>query len=78
MKQTVSHNAVTSRRTSMPAAMVLVFQPELSHSVWHDFLSRARTLAGLERQLKAGVKRGDWVAWRLIRIEREVMGNVDG
>lgn len=60
-----------------PRAMVLVYQPELSCSVWQDFECRARSIAGLERQLKQGVRCGDWVAWRLMRIEKEVMGNVD-
>lgn len=58
-----------------PRAMVLVFQPELSHSVWKDFHSKARTRRGLERLLKAGVKRGEWIGWRLLYIEKEVMGN---
>lgn len=64
-------------RSSSPAAMVLVYQPELGCSVWQDYLSRARTIAGLERQLRRGVRCGYWVAWRLVRIEKEVMGNVD-
>lgn len=63
--------------SKMPSAMVLVYQPELSCSVWQDFKCRARTVAGLERQLKQGVVCGDWVAWRLIRIEKEVMGITD-
>ena len=75
-QQTLFRSPATDCST-LPSAMVLVFQPELTHSVWQDFRCRARTQGGLERQLKDGVKRGEWVAWRLIRIEREVTGNVD-
>ena len=61
----------------MNSAMVLVFEPALTHSVWQDFESRHRTLDGLEKRLKQGVKNGEWVAWRLITIHKEIMGNVD-
>lgn len=61
--------------STLPRAMVLVYQPELSCSVWQDFECRARSIGGLERQLKQGVRCGDWAAWRLMRIEKEVMGN---
>jgi len=56
-------------------AMVLVYQPELTYGMWRDFQNRSRSIEGLERKLKEGVRRRDWVAWRLIRIEKEVMGN---
>ena len=46
-------------------------------SVWQDFESKHRTLAGIEKRLKQGVKNGEWVAWRLITIHKEVMGNAD-
>lgn len=59
----------------IPSAMVLVYQPELRNSVWMDLIHRCRSLAGLEKQLKAGVRSGEWVAWRLIHIEKEIMGN---
>lgn len=58
----------------LPSAMVLVYQPALTCSVWQDFYSEARTRKGLERLLKNGVKNGEWVAWRLMHIEKEVMG----
>lgn len=61
----------------MNNAMVLVFEPRLTHSIWQDFESKHRTLAGLEKRLKQGVKKGEWVAWRLITIHKEVMGNAD-
>lgn len=61
--------------SDLPNAMVLVFQPRLTCSVWQDYVGRHRTLSGLERALRAGTRNGQWVAWRLIRIEREVIGN---
>lgn len=59
----------------LPQAMVLVYQPLLTHSIWQDFACRARTRDGLIKLLRAGVKRGDWVGWRLITIEAEAMGD---
>lgn len=56
-------------------AMVLVHKPELTQSVWQDFFSQHRTRKNLERRLRLGVKQGEWAAWRLIRIEKEVMGH---
>ena len=56
-------------------AMVLVHKPELTQSVWQDCFSQHRTRENLERRLRLGVKQGEWVAWRLIRIEKEVIGN---
>ena len=66
------------------SAMVLVYEPELTHSVWQDYGGLMNEETGEEiirsqeeriNDLKAGVLRGEWVAWRLIRIEKEVMGN---
>ena len=62
----------------VPDAMVLVFQPKLTHSVWEDFECRARTRKGLIKILAAGVRCGQWVGYRLMTIERDVMGNVPG
>jgi hypothetical protein len=59
----------------LPQAMVLVYQPELTHSVWQDLMHHKRTLKGLEAALRKGVRDGEWVAWRLIHIEKEVYGN---
>lgn len=63
-------------------AMTLQYQPELTYSVWVDtYLSDEDGFQlprdDLVEQLKQGVRDGEWVAWRLIRIEQEVMGNVD-
>jgi hypothetical protein len=56
------------------SAQVLVFQPELTHSVWTDFMSRARTQEALEKQLRKGVRSGEYVGYRLHRIECEYLG----
>lgn len=67
-------------------AMVLVYEPRLTCSVWQDYGGIADEETGEEilrsndemiSDLKDGVREGRWVAWRLIRIEREVIGNVD-
>lgn len=59
----------------VPGAMVLVYQPELTHSVWIDYESRHRSRGSLEKALRKGVKDGEWVAWRLVTIHKEVAGN---
>ena len=59
----------------MMRAMVLVYQPELTHSVWQDVISRHRTAKGLEKYLRKGVKDGKWWGWRIIRVEKEVLGD---
>ncbi len=69
-------NSGTKFCSTLPRAMVLVYQPELTHSVWQDWISNHRTLKGMEQRLKQGVRNGEWVAWRLMRIEKEVMGNI--
>ena len=67
-------------------AMVLVYEERLTHSVWQDYGGMMddetgedipRSEAEMVDDLKAGVREGHWVGWRLHRIEREVMGNVD-
>jgi len=63
-------------------AMTLQYQPELTHSVWVDTYLSDEYECQLPRdelveRLKRGVRDGEWVAWRLIYVEQEVMGNVD-
>lgn len=67
-------------------AMVLVFAPGLTHSVWQDYGGAIddetgeeipRTEAEMIEDLKQGVREGRYVGWRLHRVEREVLGNVD-
>ena len=74
-----------SRTSSRPfSAMVLVYMPELGHSVWQDYggmqdkeagydvpISEAEALA----DLRAGVKDGRWVGWRVITKHAEVIGD---
>ena len=82
----MSKNAATgtpcARHCSTLHAMTLQYQPELTHSVWVDtYLSDEDDCklpeAELTERLKQGVRDGEWVGWRLVRIEREVIGNVD-
>jgi hypothetical protein len=61
----------------LPRAMVLVYMDDLRCSVWQDFVSQHRTSKGLESRLRKGVKDGEWVAWRLMHVIQEVMGNAD-
>ena len=56
-------------------AMVLQYEEELGNSRWVDFVSGHRTEQSLISALREGVRRGDWGAWRLITVHREVMGN---
>ena len=56
-------------------AQVLVYDPRVTHSHWEDYNHGCRSVDGLKRQLKRGVKRGDWVGWRLLTIYEEVLGN---
>lgn len=56
-------------------AMVLVYEPRLTHSVWQDFESRRRSQQSLEKRLRLGVRQGEWVAWRIIEIRKEVFCN---
>lgn len=80
-------NCMCTRQSKAPAvqslsAQVLVYQPELTHSMWVDHYGEDSDGCRLSRedlveQLKAGVRSGEWVGWRLMRIEQEVMGNVD-
>jgi hypothetical protein len=46
----------------------------LEANEWVDLQTNCRTEAGLIRRLRAGVRAGEWLAWRIIRIEREEMG----
>ncbi len=75
-QKTVVEDFGTTLCSTLPRAMVLIYQPELTHSVWQDWISNHRTRKGLEQRLKQGVRNGEWVAWRLMHIEKEVMGNV--
>lgn len=70
-----NEHSCASDCSTLPRAMVLEYQPELTHSVWKDFCSHHRTRKGLEQRLKQGVKNGEWVAYRLMRIEKQVIGN---
>lgn len=61
-------------KEQLPRAMVLEFRKELGHSIWMDYFHNCRTLKGLTKRLKDHVKRGDYVAFRLMDIIIEEMG----
>lgn len=82
MSEKVSTGTPCACHCSKLRAMTLQYHPELTHSVWVDMYLSDEDECQLPRdelveQLKQGVLDGEWVAWRLIRIEQEVMGNVD-
>ena len=62
----------------MRRAQVLVWSDLLQGNHWVDLATNARSEAGLMKQLRAGVRAGDWLGWRIVRIEREEMGISDG
>jgi hypothetical protein len=57
---------------------VLVWSDLLETNHWVDLAGSGRSEAALVRQLRKGVRTGEWLAWRIIRIEREEMGVFDG
>ncbi len=61
----------------VPQSQVFVFDEKLGHSHWVDYLSRARTLDGLIKQLRQGVRSGTYLGYRLIHIYCERIGIVD-
>lgn len=54
--------------------MVLVYMPELRHSVWQDYITRTRTVTALIKQLRLGVRNGRFIAYRLMTIHGEWSG----
>lgn len=54
---------------------VLVFEPQLTHSVWKDWGSDdPMTEEEVIESLRAGVESGKYVGWRVITIHKDVMG----
>ena len=60
--------------STIPAAQVLVYQPELTHSVWTDVMHRKRSQKSLEAMLRKGVRSGEYVGYRLLTIHAEYVG----
>lgn len=60
--------------SAIPAAQVLVYQPELTHSVWTDVMHQKRSRQSLEAMLRKGVRSGEYVGYRLLTIEAEYVG----
>ncbi len=62
------------RGSAIPSAQVLIFKPELTHSVWIDVLHRKRSRKRLEAMLRNGVRSGEYVGYRLLAIEVQYTG----
>ena len=60
--------------SAIPSAQVLVYQPDLTHSVWTDVMHRKRSQKSLEAMLRKGVRSGDYVGYRLLTIHAEYLG----
>jgi len=56
-------------------AMVLVHVPELKCNVWQDFICTAHRQSGLIKHLQVGMKQGKFLGYRVMRIEKEAIGN---
>lgn len=55
-------------------AQVLIYQPELTHSVWVDHLHSKRSVESLRKSLRKAVQKGEYVGYRLITIHEEHVG----
>lgn len=60
--------------SAIPYAQALIFQPELTHSVWTDVMHRKRSRKSLEALLRKEVRAGRYVGYRLLTIEAEYIG----
>jgi len=54
--------------------MVLKFEPDLTHSVWVDYMCRARTINGLMKQLRRDIKAGVYGGYRLMTVHKQCYG----
>lgn len=59
---------------SMPSAQVFEFDERLGHSHWIDYISRARSVEGLLKELQTQVKRGVYLGYRIMHTYYEVRG----
>jgi len=69
-----SRDWLGSLQTRLPQIQVLIFEPELTHSVWSDYWPRARTMKGLMRELRTEIKAGRFVGYRFLTIHEEHLG----
>lgn len=60
--------------SAIPRAQALIFQPELTHSVWTDVMHRKRSRKSLEAMLRKEVRAGRYMGYRLLTIEAEYIG----
>lgn len=64
---------MTKMRT-LPQVQVFEFRPQLTHSIWVDYLSRARTLKGLVKEMQQGVLDGRFIGYRFHHVYFETLG----
>jgi hypothetical protein len=51
-----------------------MYKPELTYSVWVDYIHHKRSIKSLEEDLKKGIKNGDYLGYRLIIVHKELIG----
>ena len=74
--ETQSGGSLKPVGSAIPSAQALIFQPELTHSVWTDVRHRKRSRKSLEDMLRKGVRTGEYAGYRLLTIEAEYIGVV--
>jgi hypothetical protein len=57
-------------QSDIPSVQVLEYQPELTHSVWIDYIHRRKTIKMLEKELKRGIKSGKFIGYRFLTIHK--------
>lgn len=58
----------------LPQAQVFEYDERLGHSHWIDYISRARSVDGLLKELQSQVKRGVYLGYRITHTYYEVLG----
>ena len=74
VKQPEAAGSPGAAGSAIPRAQVLIFRPELTHSVWTDVMHLKRSRKSLEAMLRKGVRSGEYVGYRLFTIEAEHIG----
>ena len=67
INETVKRLAAVSG-SDLPSVQVLVFEPELGHSIWSDLRHHKRSMKSLEKMLRKGIKDLEWNGFRYITI----------
>lgn len=56
------------------AVQALIYQPELTHSVWTEIRHQCRGIAGIRRMAWREIESGRWVGYRVATIHEEHLG----